>query len=263
MALLTFGWEGFSFNHPSDWGPVALTGNREQGYARIGSPHRLVLQIRWKRLRRPTDADGFLDTYLAKLAADARRGGTTLQSVREIEDGRSLYRYAGHIYGRGALFQTDRRAFVLEASSTKDDSINGIFRDAVRSFRAGEALDRWSAYGLDFRLPAGLEVHRKEFLSGKTRLELNGKMAQVRAERWGFADQLLARHPFTDWAKAVLGDENATVTPEGAGMRLIFKGGRKAQAEALAMHQPDRNQLVLIRSDFREAQWRPAWDWLN
>lgn len=263
MALLTFGWEGFSFDHPSDWGPVALTGNREQGYARIGSPGRMVLQIRWKRLKRPSDADSFLDNYLAKLASDARRTGAVLQSTRGTEDGRTIYQYAGHIHGRGALFPADGRAFVLEASSTKNDSLSGVFRDAVRSFHAGDARDRWSAYGLHFQLPAPLEVRRKEFLSGKTRLELAGKGAQIRAERWGFADQLLARHSFAGWAKAVLGDENALVTTEDAGLRLTLKGARKTIAEALVAHQPDRNQLVLLRSDFREAQWRPEWDWLN
>lgn len=262
---MTFGWEGFSFNHPDDWAPVVMSGHRREGYARIASPGRLILQCRWRKLRNAVDAERFLNSYLGRLERDSRHAGKTFTSERELEGGRVYYRYSGATTGRGAFFQCDEdgRAFVLELVSSRSDSMTRLLRDVLNSFRLAEETERWSAFGLDLALPKGLEVERREFLAGKTRLAWRGKGVSLDAERWGFADQLLARHGLEAWARAVLDAERGTVAEEGSGLRFHVPGRLGAHAEAIVGHQPDRNQIVFVRSTSRQPFWRPQWDWLT
>ncbi|AIE87835.1 hypothetical protein [Fimbriimonas ginsengisoli] len=263
---MTFGWEGFSFDHPDDWAPVVLTGNREQGYARLSSSGRIIIQIRWKRMKRPADAAGFLDTYLAKMERDARKGKGGFRSERSEDNGRLTYRYSGDNFGKGALFQPpdDGRAFVLEVASTKDDSLGPLLRQALGSFRTDPQVDRWSAFGLDVVLPKGLEVERKDFRAGKTLVSFKAKRVRLSAERWGFADQLLAKHGLEPWARAIFDAKGAAVTAEGDGIRLTIPTTPiRPGTEAIVRPQLERNQIVVIRSTTRDAKWRPQWDWLK
>jgi len=262
---VTFGWEGFSFEHPEDWAPVAISGTRDQGYARIASPGRLIIQLRWRGLKRPADANAFLNSYLGKLGKDSRRQEQLFHSERHEVDGRTHYQYSGHAFGRGALFQPldDSRAFVIEVSSPKSDSVEGVLRDALRSFRGASATDRWSAFGLDVSLPRGLTVTKREFLAGKTRIEWSARWANLSAERWAFADQLLLRHDLKDWATAVVGGKVAEIREEPEGLRLMLPGRLHPVREALIKYQGNRNQLVVVQTNARDSKWRPEWDWLN
>jgi len=262
---VTFGWEGFSFEHPEDWAPVAISGTRDQGYARIASPGRLILQLRWRGLKRPADADAFLNAYLGKLSKDSRRQEQKFHSERHELGGQTHYQYAGSAYGRGALFQPsdDSRAFVLEVSSSKSDSVEGVLKDALRSFRGATDRDRWSAFGLDVSLPRGLTVTKREFLAGKTRIDWSARSARVVAERWAFADQLLARHDIKDWATAVVGTKVTGLTEEPEGLRLTLGGWGKSLREAIVGYQGERNQLVVVHVDAKHSKWRPEWAWLN
>lgn len=262
---MTFGWEGFSFTHPEDWAPVTISGNRSQGYARVASPGALILQVRWKQLKRPADAEAFLSTYLGKLRKDSERSNFPFRSNTHLEGGRHYYEYWGQADGRGVLFQpdTDGRTFVLEAASTKKESMATVLRHAMESFCVGSGRERWSAYGLDLNLPEGLTVGRREFLSGKTKLEWFTKGVHLFAERWGFADQLLARHGIEEWTRGVSREKVLEVQAEPQGFRATFRSPRNGFHEALVVHQPARNQLVLIRSEGRDPKWRPEWDWFN
>lgn len=263
---MTFGWEGFSFEHPEDWAPVVLSGDRSQGYARIVSSGRILMQARWKRLKQPADANRFLDAYLGRLERDSKRARVPFTSERQEEGDRTTYRYAGQNYGRGALFQVegDDRAFVLEISSSRNDSLQSFVRDALRTFRIDPANDRWSVFGLDLTLPLGLKVDKREFLAGKTRLEWTaGRRARISATRYGFADQLLSKHKLGEWAEAVVGAPVTSAAEEDDGVRLTLKGRGGGFDEALATHQPKRNQLVVLRATARDERWRPTWDWLT
>jgi hypothetical protein len=262
---VTFGWEGFSLEHPDEWAPVVLSGNRDQGYARIASPGRLMLQVRWRRLKGQAGADGFLKEYLARLDRDARKSGTVFSSTTNTVDGRLEYRYSGQAHGRGVAFvAADGRTFVLEAVSSKSDATLPILRTAVRSFRAGDDSDRWSAFGLDLALPPGLMVERRNFLAGKTTLDWRGRGVRVHAERWGLANQLLAQHELASWATTLLRAKRGVVRDEGHGIRICIPSPAwTPQNEALVCHQASRNQIVVVVSASRDPRWRPEWGWLN
>lgn len=263
---MTFGWEGFSFDHPDEWLPTVLSGRRSEGYVRIASAGRLMLQVRWRQAKKPADATAFLDAYLGRLGQDAKKAKQSFDSERQTEGERVHYRYTGSVYGRGTMFYdaNDGRSFVFEVVSSKNDSSLTILREATRSFRAGEVRDRWSVLGLDLSLPKGLEVEKQEFLSGKTRLNWRAKPGKLLAERWGLADQLLSRHGQAEWAAAILGVEPRKLQEDADGLRASIPGPFwRGRTEALVVHQADRNQLIVLRSESKNPDWRPTCDWLN
>jgi hypothetical protein len=254
-----FGWHGLLIQHPDDWAPVALTGDRKSGYVRLASPRTLSLQVRWAPAGRDT-LDKALGAYLDRLSRDARRKKAKFSREIDAEEGRLRYRYRGEFDGEGLLFPTqDGRVAFVEAVGESSTARRRVIERVMDSFEAG--VERWSLLGLDFTLPGPLQVERKELLSGRTALVLVGKGVRVTAERWGLAESLLARMSLEEWAAGRLG-KGWTFAPEGLGLR----GSRRVpfqRDECLLVHQPDDNQLILIRAQTRHEAWRPRWDWLT
>jgi hypothetical protein len=262
---VTFGWQGFSLQHPDDWAPVAITGNRREGYVRLGSPGRLSLQVRWRSLGPSPDLTLFLRDYFGRLKRDAKRSHVPFDT-EEIPDGNVLnYGYRGATFGRGQIrYGACGRVFVLEVASTQNDSLKGPLRLASRTFESGAPNDLWSVLGLRLRLPLNLDVERREFVAGRTRLWLRNRDATIVGERWGFADQLLQKHDLGEWAKAVLNAPAANVSlqPDSAHLDWPTLPWR-IPAEALVRHDRESNQLVLVSVRSRRSEWMPQWEWLT
>lgn len=262
---MTFGWHGFSLDLPEDWAPVALSGHRKEGYVRIGSAGRLSAQVRWKSLGPKPDLKLFLNDYFRRLERDAKKAGAEFKTERDITPEEVAYGYRGATFGRGMIRQGGcGRVFVVEIASTQNDSLKNPLRLATGTFRSGDPTDLWSVLGLSLRLPGQLEVEKREFLAGRTRLWLQGRAVQIAGERWAFADELLRVHPLEDWARAVLDAEKATLTKEPEGLRLRWKSSPfRPSAEALVQHQTSLNQLVVVTARTNRQEWRPEWDWLT
>lgn len=262
---MTFGWHGFSLEHPEDWAPVALSGHRKEGYVRLGSSARLSAQVRWKSLGPKPDLTLFLNDYFRRLERDAKRAKVDFNPERDVTPEEVAYAYHGATHGRGLIRQGPcGRVFVVEVASTQNDSLKSPLRTIASTFRSGDPTDLWSVLGLRLTLPPDLEVERREFLSGRTRLWLRNRVVQIAAERWAFADELLKVHPLEDWARAVLGAEKGELIEEADGLRIRWKpGALRPRAEALVQHQPSLNQLVVVTANTNKKEWRPEWDWLT
>jgi hypothetical protein len=262
---VTFGWHGFSLEHPEDWAPVALSGHRKEGYVRIGSSGRLSAQVRWKSLGPKPDLQLFLNDYFRRLERDAKRAKVEFKRERDVTADEVAYAYKGATFGRGMIRQGScGRVFVVEVASTQNDSLKNPLRMVESTFRSGDPRDLWSVLGLRVTLPPDLEVEKREFLSGRTRLWLKNRVVQVAAERWAFADELLKVHPLQDWARAVLDAERAELIEEPHGLRLRWKPNvLRPRAEALVQYQPSLNQLVVVTAHTNKQEWRPEWDWLT
>lgn len=254
-----FGWHGISLQHPDDWAPVALSGDRKSGYARLASPRAVSLQLRWAPSG-PEALSRALDRYLDKLSRDTRRAKGKFSREIEEDDGLLRYRYRGAVDGDGLLFPTtDGRVAFLEAVGDSTTSRRRHLDHAHATFRAeGE---RWAVLGLDFRLPKPLRVEAKEFLAGRTTLKLSGRGVQVIAERWGLAESLLANRSLTDWTEARLG-RGWTVTPDGPGLRGIRSNPLRTEVALILDQRETKNQVTLLRVQARGDAWRPQWDWL-
>jgi hypothetical protein len=132
-------------------------------------------------------------------------------------------------------------------------------RSIADSFRCGER-DRWALHGLDVVLPARLKVERTVLEAGHSRLDLAAKGVSIRAERWGFGEQLVAKHGLSSWAREALALKKAQVEESENRVRLSRTG--LAPTEALVELQPSRNQLTCLVVRSRKKQWRPEWDWI-
>lgn len=262
-----FGWYGFSFEHPADWGPTLISGNRQEGYVRLASAGHIGCQIRWKHAGSRPDLPSRLIPYLARLERDTRKRRQSFDSESRLEDGRLLYRWSGLAQGRGALFFSEAcsRVFFLEAFGRRSDSLKPAFRPIAASFqsaRKGEP-EIWSLLGLSLRLPHGLKIERKTLLAGRTHLVLSAKGARIEADRWGFAEQLIAKHGLEGWARAALGMQSAVVVAESSGLHLDDKTKLGVPVSALVRHDANLNQLTLVKTTTKLAGWRPEWEWFS
>lgn len=264
---MTFGWEGFSLEHPEDWAPATLSGHRQEGYARVVSPDRLGIQIRWKAAKLNVGLKTALDSYLARLRNDAKKADVPFTSDIDQDGSQWTYRYHGVAHGRGALFFSKAcgRLFFLELFSTHRDSLQTPFRQTLESFRSfgDDRNELWSVLGLHFLAPRGLIVERKDFQAGLIRLHMNVKGVHLRAERWGFAQQLVAQHGLEAWSRAVLELPKCPVETSAAGLRFVRNAfWPQSPVEALVKTEPDSNQILTLRVSTRRAEWSPQWNWL-
>lgn len=243
---------------------MALSGHRKEGYVRIGSSGRLSAQVRWKSLGPKPDLKLFLNDYFRRLERDAKKAGVAFKSERDIAADEVAYGYRGATFGKGMIRQGScGRVFVVEIASTQSDSLKNPLRLATSTLRSGQDKDLWSVLGLRVTLPPDLEVERREFLSGRTRLWLRNRVVSIAAERWAFADELLKVHPIEDWSRAVLDADKAEVTLEPEGLRFRWRPSPfRPKAEALVQYQPSLNQLVVVTARTNRKEWRPEWDWL-
>ena len=260
-SKIRFAWESFSLLHPDDWAPVTITGNRKEGYVRLASTGRLSCQVRWKEADKAGNLEERLETYLGKIRADARKAKSKIETHSEPDGDGLGYQYSGYAHGKGRLFHDTKtwRVFFLEVTSTKADRLGAPFKAIEDSFETGK--ERWAVLGLDVMLPGYLKVEKKTFLSGRTQLILGGQGAVVDAQRWGFGEQLLAKHGFANWARAALEMEKAAVLEADAGIALELPNILRGPSYALAKLLPELNQIVSIKVRTRKPEWRPSWEW--
>ncbi len=256
-----FAWESFSLLHPDDWAPVTISGNRKEGYIRLASTGRLSCQVRWKEAEKAGNLEERLNNYLDKIKGDARKAKSKIETHFEASGDALSYQYSGYAHGKGKLFHDTKtwRVFFLEVTSTKSDRLGTPFKAIEDSFDTGG--ERWAVLGLDLRLPGYLKVEKKIFLSGRTQLMLGGKGVIIDAQRWGFGEQLLAKHGFADWARAALDMPKAAVTAGENSIVMELPSVLKGRSYALAKLQPELNQIVSVKVRTRKKEWRPSWDW--
>jgi hypothetical protein len=260
-----FAWQGFSFPHPQDYAPITLTGTRREGYARLGSSGRLNIQIRWRQTAKPDKLKKLLDTYLDRLAKDAKKAKSGFKSELERVDDSITYRYTGAGQGRGRMFYSDicSRLFFIEVVGGRRDQLLPLFREVNSGFKSTEKGDweDWSILGLRFRSPVVLTLERKVFQSGRVQLFFKAPGLKLEANRWGFGKQLIGKHGFEEWSKAALALKNEPVSVSEE--RLEFKPtGWFKPVNAIVSFDEERNQITTLKGQTRKEIKRPQWDWL-
>ena len=264
---MRFAWYGFSLEHPDDWGPASISGDRASGYARLGDALGNGVQVRWATYKTQPFPTERVESYLSKLKKDHEKKRVAFRSHVEPGDERIRYSYQGSLWGVGELriSPSTKRVFFVEACSPESDRQSKRNRPVIDSFESDfESLEPWAVLGLSVRAPAGLVVRQRGFFSGRTKLNLDGPGAKVLLERWGFAEQLVARHGLESWAREALAMKTAeaVVRPDQLALRLP---GAFFQPDTEALVQVDAatNQIQLVRVTTRKDEWRPTWDWLT
>jgi hypothetical protein len=263
---LRFAWQGFSFEAPPDWQPLVLTGGFSAGYVRLSGLGRDLLQVRWQKSAGQPGRRA-VESYLDRLARDAKKQGRNFEG-KVFEDPEQVrYRYSSEVNGQGALFDGisggESRTVFLEAASSGKSVPASLLKQALCSFRFEDGeLTPWRLLGLEVSLPKNLSLQRKELMAGKTLLEFGSRGTLVTAERWGFAEQLLAKTTLTEWASALTGCK--AVEEESANrVRLTKSRVLRAPVEVLAVKQIKQNQITLIRTETRAETMKPQWNWFD
>lgn len=261
-----FAWYGFSFEHPDDWAPVTISGNRSEGYVRLASAGRVGCQVRWKQVKEPGDLGNRLSAYLAKLEREARRRKELFRSDIKHEPDAVTYRVTAGLQARGAIFfsKACSRVFFIEASGGRADSLLPVYRSLKSAFCSFgvDALEPWSILGLHVRLPYGLRIDRKMFVSGRTRLELSRRGVSIEVERWGFARQLIDRHGLEAWAVSALKLPRGTVETDGPGVRVQARTRLGVPIHAMVAYDEASNRLTSLKIATKKDDWMPEWDWI-
>ena len=264
-AIEVFAWQGFSFEHPVDFAPLAITGTRREGYARLASAGKLNFQIRWKQTKKAGDLMPPLKEYLAKLERDAKKAKIQFRSEFDKTDGAITYRYTGVGQGRGKIFHNEAcsRVFFLEVVGARKDALLPAFRELSATFSSEGDLknERWSIFGLSFCVPGQMSIEKKTFQAGRTELILRGRHARIVATRWGFGNQLIQRHGFEPWARAALSLHDAPVEVQERGLAFTARGILRATYTLVKLDEAE-NQIVALQVSCRRPDWRPTWDWL-
>lgn len=247
---------------------MVLSGTRIEGYARLAGPGSLGCQLRWQSAKAGADLNKALSHYLERLKTDAKRAKVPF-SCESKPIGQGLaYRWTAEGQARGSLvFEPDSsRVLFLEVFGAKKDQLLPLHRQVSDSLRSSvdEEMELWLLFGLSLRVPAGLSVLSKKLESGRTTLELGAKRHWVHAQRWSFAEQLIQKHGLENWVSGLLGKRARVVEgPFGEGrVAARYAQGPLRSRLALIRHQPDRNQIVVLKTlDVKDSSKWP-WDWI-
>jgi hypothetical protein len=203
---------------------------------------------------------------LSRLRGDAKKASHSFDSELDEADGRVQYSYKSELHGFGVMFKAegDSRSFFLEASGPSRKTAKGLFDKCLDSFEIpAPGLERWRLLGLDVSLPPSAKLQAKEFKAGKTRLEFTAKGAKVVAERWGFAQQLLARQSLPNWLAGAFRLSKAEYKESECGVEAWRPRFLLPPISLLAKPNVENNQIEVILVESRSDEWRPEWGWFN
>lgn len=274
-----FSWQGISIPVNEDWRPVVLNGTEREGYVRLEGENGGNIQLRWKHSRICPNLERNLAKYFDALKRGAKKRGFVFQGMHEKISSHALL-FEWHAgdkgYGWIAYHPTTRHALLVERSGRREDSFKREARclwENLKTFpieTKEEILRPWEAYGLFVQLPVAYKLDSFRFLSGRSTLFFRSKAARLKAERWGFAKQLLEKHGFVEWACAATGLQSVeSLQVENDEERLVLYGRPVLwkrflfrESKALISYSRNRNQITLIQSEYMKGN-EPQWAWLG
>ncbi|RYG32521.1 hypothetical protein EON81_20465 [bacterium] len=260
---MTFGWYGIRLELPDDFAPTSLSGGRRDGYVRLASGGEVGIQMRWRATKNPKGLDGRIETYLLDMKKRAKKARLDFDSAFHAVPHGMEYRYRGIQSGAGTLrFDPEsERVVFLEAVGPNAAAVDRARREiGAPVFAPKEGPETWAILGLRVELPSGFELAGRKFLSGRTQLTLRKGRATVVAERWGFAEQLIAKHGLQNWAVAALGFRKPVIALSDD--RIALEERRiVGTLRGLAVLDQDENQIRTVTA--RGSRLEPEWSWLD
>ncbi|HWP30824.1 MAG TPA: hypothetical protein VNK96_03725 [Fimbriimonadales bacterium] len=274
-----FSWQGISFPVNEDWRPVVFSGTEREGYVRLEGENEGKIQLRWNLSRVCPNLERNLAKYFDALKRGAKKRGFVFQGGHENSSPHALLFewHAGNKgYGCIAYQSATKHVILLERSGRREDSFKREARILWENLQTypvetqADVLRPWEVYGLSVRLPVKYKLDSFRFLSGRTTLFFRSKGARLKAERWGFAKQLIEKHGFVEWACAATGLQNVlSLQTENDEEKLVLSGRPVLwkrflfrEAKALISYHRNRNQIALIQSEYSKGN-EPRWEWLG
>lgn len=261
-----FGWQGFSFQHRSDWCPDLLSGNRHSGLARLTGPGGQI-QIKWQASRRHPPLRLNLRNYIRQLERHSRKAQLQFSFETSGSELSPTYSWKAEILGLGKLFYeaNSKRSFLIEASGTKRETVSKALDLALESFSAfADGSEVWSVNGLKVSLPGQANLKSWKLVTGRTQLTWMAPKAMITAGRSAFATDLLGDSNLRDWAEKLAHGGSISETESGVKIESHRRRwGVAVVSTTLVRLDEASNELKHLSVMSRGDEWRPDWTWLG
>jgi hypothetical protein len=279
-ARMVLAWEGWQVQIPGRWSPTKLSGDYRQGYALFADLHRPRLGLRWhtprKRKFNPAEWSAkAMQAEVGQLAA-AESGphplagweGALLFAEPE-PPGRDVWMGYSAVSGRAlqVVYYAHRRERVLTE----------VVLPTLRDMPRGQPMP-WSIFDLSVVVPGEMPMRDHRLNAGDLSLTFGNDrrlvtvrqvaVASLALQRMGIEKWLLQQHRLAGKYYRVVGKpKEATLDVGGGGeegksgrpakgvtgrvvrrRRFFFLFRRAKELFAYAVHDPDRDRLVLVQS---------------
>lgn len=200
------GWQGFRLDTPPDWYLNGYSGDWNEGFLQVGSPHSMELDLKWSRTRRKTDLAYVLQQFLTKLERAKHKARQPFHStLHPVEADCIEFRWRSdeRAVGRIQRYPQHHTIVLMQLrSASKYDALFQQARPIFESLRVAPDEDgwvEWSLYGLHSAAPANFRLEKAQALTGQTRLTLVRRNERLILERLAPAEQLLKGYEFAEW----------------------------------------------------------------
>lgn len=199
-------WQGWQLHVPTDWNPVKVDGDYDEGSVLLADLHAAKLGLRWKRAHKKTHpanwATRALHDEVGKLAAaeavdyampDADGWAVSRLYVDQNPPGRDVW--VGQSRASGRVLQ------IVHHATERNPKFSDTILPSLTDTPADEPSD-WAIFDLSFRLPPGARVQWYRFNAGDLAVGVRlGKAAKAVSilRQIGPAGLALARQPLSRW----------------------------------------------------------------
>ncbi len=205
----TFGWQGIALTVPAHWQMVYTQGDRKAGYVRLADEEQPRLELRWETLKKTQPPGDAVDVYVAKLQKTARREDRELTVRRNLglasPPGKDVecYRWVGEQQAVAMLSrcQDCHRTVHVHVLGEPEESLKSLARTVFASLRDHPVDGRevWRFFDVEFSVPEGLVLKRRDLKAGGVRMKFAGKSCVVEFVRVSLAQVVLERTGLEEW----------------------------------------------------------------
>lgn len=258
--MRTWTWRHLAVNLPEEWEMLQFSRDPAAGRCAFADRHRFRLELSWRQVAGPPDFERMLHDYEARLT---ERGMTDGQRVHRGAwrglsgrlDGRPMTRYGAHVPGERCL---------VEAVFIWPDAVDPVLETLVLgSLHAAppeaDGCRRWRAFGMDMRVPAGLELAEVTVQPAHAETHFAEGRRDVRFARRGLVPTWL-RTPVDAWLLHWL-PTNARPAPAGThslacGTHTVAQiNGVRRTRRVFGRGRPFRAEAWLCPGDGRLYSW--------
>ena len=272
---IIFAWQGWQLRVPAEWNATSLGGTFSRGHALLADLDGPRLGVRWKRIPPDKVTQAYLKEIVRSeagassacevvdLSPDHQAGSPAFAAARldSATPGRDVY---------AAWFAESGRLIELVCHAHEREGV--LMHQLVPSLRDTSTLPRqpWCVLDLACTVPTGFELRSHDLCAGDLRLNwVNGRrfisvrqlaMAQtvLRQTPLERLVQQAQRHAQYRRVESVLPE--TVVTADGReimGQSTLMRRRRRftwrtdlaTQRVTLALHDPDRDRIVVVEAD--------------
>jgi hypothetical protein len=203
-----FGWQGITLTVPSSWDLVYVSGDRRRGEVRLADREAVRLVARWDRSGGNRPVAQVLDAHISRVTKQARKAGHSVTVQRDLKlaspPGKEVqsYRWEADAQGVAMLSRCAECSSTvhLQLTGRRDEGLKSLARTVFSSLR-DHASDgtAWSFLDVEFRVPAGFELHKRVLQAGCVRMTFRAGRARLEFVRAAMAQVLLAKRDLADW----------------------------------------------------------------